>query len=605
MTASSHPNGYIIIDDVVFFLAKDQNGNPAFLEQPIATQEGDPMVPRRWRWNDWSRGLGDSRGILRGTVEYAENAFLGHIGRILPGPKVHTIETNLDDDVMAIIDVRTPADRILACGGTKVAEIDPSDHTVDTTETLSGTLLDMQVWLGDQVVVAAGDADDYYVRDSSGDYAQNSISKKARAFGRGPRREAGNRLVRGYDNTWSSCTAQNVTSVDNWSTEYVIGDPTRKVMRVFEHNRWDYVLKEEGLYTFDEDSQEESVGIGDIAAFASEENRYVFKWYDHVFICSLGGLFRYIQQGAARPVGIEELAWNESELQNVWPTAGEKFGKYMYVAFTDGTSTWIVQFRRGMEGDTSLGTGYTPISVIEKFTGACRAMFVSELASSSTPHLYYGSGGDIHYVKLSREGLPVEYRDSGTVTVKFAPTDLGSPMTVKQARSAEVIARNVAATRGVTLSAGFDGAAANNVGTPITSTTATFAQRFWTRGTNDEGRVIQLNVSMAVDDDDTPPEVRDLILNFEERPAVVPGYVLGLRLRDEDHEADVSSRKTARELRNLLRGHMDGELINVTDMWGETFAARVSTYQGEIPWQFNDSEPQMDVAITLRKLEYS
>lgn len=605
MTASgTQPLGYIVIDGEPFFLAKDRQGNYAYLEQPIPTQEGDPMVPRRWRWNDWSRGMGDSRGVLRGTVEYAENAFLGHLGRILPGPKIVTIETNCDDDVRAICEVDTPAVKIIVGGGTKVVEFDPVDDSVDHTETIAtADVTDLQPWIGDQVLVACGDSLDYYVRDNAGAYAQNSISKKARAFGRGPRREAGNRLVRGYDNAWSSCTAQNVTSVNNWSTDYIIGDALKKVNRVFIHDRSDYVLKEEGLYTFDEETSEESNRLGDLEHFASLENRWVFSWYDNVFICTRAGLYRYIAPGSARTVGIEELAWNESELRNLWPTAGIAFGKYMWVAFTNGTSTWVVQFRRAMDGDTSLGAPYTPISVVEKFTGLCYAMFVSD--KSGDPRVYYGASGDIHYFKVATDGYPVAFRDSGTVTVRFAPTDMGSPMTMKQARSIETIARNVAAARAVSWSAGFDGAAANAVGAAITSVSSGLASRFWTMGTNDAGRVIQLIASMTVNSTSTPPEIRDVVLNYEERPNVVPGFIIGLRLRDEDGEGDVRSRLTARELRDLIRGHMDGPLIQITDMWGETYAARIGTYQGEAPWQFNQADPQMDVAITLRKLEYS
>lgn len=603
MTVSTeHPNGHIVLGGDLFFLAKDKNGNYTYREQPVPTQEGDPMVPRRWRWNDWSRGMGDSRGVLRGTVEYAENAFLGHLGRILPGPKITTIETNCDSDVMAICEVTVPATKIIVGGGTKVVEFDPTDDSVDLTTTItSADVQDLQPWLGDQVLVACGDSVDYYVRSAAGAYAANSISKKARAFGRGPRRAAGNRLVRGYNNTWSSCTATNVTSVNNWSTEYVIGDSVHDVQRVFEHNRWDYVLKDDGLFTFDEDTSEESNALSDLEHFASTENRWVFKWYDHVFVCTVAGLYRFIQQGAARTVGIEELAWNESELRNVWPTAGVAFGKYMWVAFTDGTSTWIVQFRRALDGDSSMGAPYTPICVIEKFTGKCRAMFVSD--KSGVPRVYYGAAGDIHHFKVSRDGLPVDYRDSGTVTVRFAPTDMGSPMTLKQARSIESITRNLAAARAVSWTAGFDRGTANAVGAAITA--AGYTERFWTRGTNDAGRLVQLIASMTVNSTTTPPEIDDVILNYEERPEVVPGFIVGLRLRDNDGEGDVHSNLAARELRDLLRGYMDGALIEITDMFGDTYAARIGTYQGEVPWQFNAADPQMDIAITVRKLAYS
>jgi len=109
-------------------------------------------------------------------------------------------------------------------------------------------------------------------------------------------------------------------------------------------------------------------------------------------------------------------------------------------------------------------------------------------------------------------------------------------------------------------------------------------------------------------------EIRDVVVNYEERPVMVPGAVVGLRFRDFDSEGDVSSRLTAKESRELLESYLDGPVVDITDPWGDTYAARIggSTYssriggyQGEVKEQYRGEEPQVDVSVTIRKLAYS
>lgn len=595
----AQPAGVIIIDGEPFFLGKDQDGRPLWRAQMVQTQEGDPRVPRRKRFHDWSRGMGDSRGVFRGAVEYAENAYLA-MGRILPGPKVSTIQTNNDATVKDMCEVTVPADRILCGGGTKVVEVDPSDHTVASTATLTGDVLSVQPWKGDQVAVATGDSVDYYVRDNTGSYAQNSISKKARCFGL-----ANGSLVKGYQDTWARCDAENISGVDNWGTEYAIGDPSGLVRQVFGHNRWDYVLKDEGLYTFDDETSKESNTLTDLEAFKSAENRYVYRWYNHLYVCSLAGLYRYIQQGAARPVGPEVWNLNEGELADVYPTAGAAFGAWNYTAFYKKSSdkTYITMSRRAREGDHAEGSDITIVSVIYTFTGECRCMLISEL--SGNPRLYFAEDTDVSHFQLTRDGAPAEFRDSGSVTVWLSPTDLDSPMTTKQFRSVEVIGRNASANRTIQVKCKRDGGSAENVGSALTSLASTFGEAFWTRGTNDEARVLQLGIVLGVDSTSVAPEVRDLIVNYEDRPEMVQGAVVGLRLRDFDQAGEVVSQQTAQELKALLEGHMDGPVVQVTDPWGTTYPARLSQLEGDVTYQYFGSAPQLDMAVSIRRLEYS
>lgn len=597
VVAGAQPAAVVAINGIPFFLAKDERQRVAVKLRQVPTQEGDPTIPQRRRWNDWSRGLGDSRGVFRGAVEYAEYAYLP-TGRILPGPAVTQIETNLDGDVMDIVEVTAPANRVIAIGGTKAAEINPATHAVATTATLTGTLLSAQLW-DDQLAVAAGDSVDYYVRDNAGTYAQNSISKKSRAFGL----DGTGQLFRGYGDAVSKCSAANITSVNNWSADYAIGDPSGLVHQVFGHNRWDYVLKSEGLYSFDEDTSKEANVLTDLADFQNVENRQIGRWHDLIFVCSFAGLYRYMQQGAARTVGIEEVDLNESELSAVYPTAFAAFGHWAYVAYYKASTnvTYIVMMRRTLaDGDTGAGSPFTICSVVDRFTGLCRAMRISDLPTDT--ELFYGAGGDVRYFALTRDGRPASYQTGNTVTVRFAPTDFGSPMTLKCFRGLEVIARNPGS---IQMKAALDGGSDNNVGTAITSVSGGYAEKFWTRGTNDSGRVLQVVAAVTNASATAPTEIRDVVVNYEERPEMVQGWILGLRFRDFDTEGGIVSEKTGRELRELLEGHLDGAMVEFTDPYGEVYAARFSTFEGDLGDWFPGHEAQVDAAIAVRRLDYS
>ena len=608
---SRHPSYVMFVGDEPFLVARTDKGAPLFRPTKVPTQEGDPTTPRRKRYQDWSRGLGDSRGVFRGSVEYAENAYLGAPGRILPGPKVTAIDVNHDGDVTALVEVDAPASRILAGGGTKISAITPATDAITLERTVAGgAVLSMQRF-DTQVAIALGDSQDYEVRSAAGAYAANSFSKKARCFGLVGNPDTavtGAILAKGKGATRAVCSSSNITTVDGWSTELQIGKAEGNVNRIFSHNRWEYVLKDEGLYSFDEATSEEANLLTDLEAFPSSSNAFVFKWYDHIYVCTIAGLYRYIQQGASRTAGIEEIAFNESELANVYPTAGVAFGHAIVVAWTDGTSTWITQGRRAMEGDASSGSPVTFLSVVEKFTGLCKAMIVS--AKIGTPHVYYGareSGGhySVHRFGLSRDGRPSTFRDSGTVTVWMPPSDLDAPMTLKTFRGVEVVGRNASAGRTIQMKAKVDGGSANNVGSAITAFSSGYATAFWTLASNDEGRVLQLGLTMTCDSTATVPEVRDLVLNYEERPLMVDGFVVGLAFRDFFDAGDVTSRLSAEEQRATIEDAIAGRPLTIVDPTGRSFTGRIAHAAGEIAQQYRGEQAQVDMLVTVRELEYS
>lgn len=595
MTVSPLPANYITIDGKPYFILTEDK-RPNWSQEFVPTQAGDPLAPRWVRFNDWSRGMGDSRGLLRGAVEYAEAAYLGSIGRLLPGPAIGTIATAHSAPITCFVDVTAPASRVLAGGGTKVSEINPSTQAVTTSASFTGPIKSMALFI-DQVAIASGASVRFYKRNASGTYSQTADNLYADAFG-----ISGSTLVRGRGAYWSRCELADFMDDANWSAEFDIGDLSGNINQVFEHNRFDYILKDEGLYTYDDAADETANVIEDLRTWKSSENRSFARWNELLFIPSLGGLYRY--QGTARPVGIEEVNLNENEMRAAYPTAMAAFGRWAYVAYYDGTSTWICSMRRAQDGDSGMGSPFTLVSVVDKFTGKCLAMHVSSL--TSPPTLYYGGASNgVRYFALSRDGVPASYTTGGTTTVRFSPSDLNSPMTVKFFKSIEVYGRNAAAARAIQWQAGIDGGSLNNVGASITSLSNGYAQRFWTQGSNDEGRVIQLVATMTNNSASAPPEIREVQLNFEERPIMTTAFNTALRIEDEDSEGGIIDDRSAILKRSDLEALIDGAVVDVMDPWGETFKARISQLRLDTTQQMRDSYPVSAMPIQIRRLDYS
>lgn len=605
MTAVRQPGMVVDINGLPYFLARTKEGMPEYHPRQVQTQEGDPTVPRRYRWNDWSRGMGDSRGVFRGAIESATNAFLGMLGRILPGPKINTIATAHGATITSIVEVSAPAARIISFGGRYAKEVNPATQAVTATQdfgvgvSVSGSA---QLFI-DQVAIPLGAATQFYRRNASGTYSASTTTanyRYASCFGL----SAEGDLVRGRGATWSKCAAADFYATDgNWTAEYSIGDASGDVTEVGGFERWDYVLKEEGLYSFDSEQSKETNVLPDLKAFRSSENKRWFPWYNRLFLCTFAGLYRYVQNGGARTVGMEEAELNEGILTDAYPTAGAAFGKWAYVAFYDGTTTYICLVRNAKEGDANFGSPFTIVGTIDSFTGKCDAMLIS--SSPTNPTCYYGRGEDLAYFELTRTGRPKNYRDSGSTVITFAPSDLGSPMTVKYARGIEVIGRNASAVRTITFALAWDGGSFNTIGSAIEAFTASFASKFLTAGSNDSGRVAQLKATMVNNSTTTPPEIRDVVLNYEERPLMTDGAVFVLRLIDDDAEGEVSSNlKASEQLANIL-ALTDGAPVNFTDPWGETYSAAFSQFQGDLTAWPKDRVPQSVVALTMRRLDYA
>jgi hypothetical protein len=616
MTVGREPSCVIEINGQPYFLHKNPaTGQPDWHDREVETQEGDPTVPGRYRFNDWSRGMGDSRGLFKGAVESATNAYLGMIGRLLPGPKVGTIATGHNVAVTAIVEVSAPASRIISFGGQYAKEIDPSAWTVSTTKDFGGgaTVTGAQQFRG-QTAIGMGDAAQFQRRDASGTYAASTTTndgagdyRYATCFGLSPVGD----LTRGHGVNWSHCSAADFYGTNaNWSADYPIGDDNGKVTQVGNFERWDYVFKEEGLYTFDSTTSKETNVLPDIAAFRNSENKRWFTWFNRLFLCTFAGLYRYLQNGSARTVGIEDSELNEGLLTNAYPTAGVAFGKWAYVAYYDPTAahTYICALRNAASGDCNFGSPFTLTHVIDDFAGKCNAMIIT--SAPGTPHVVFARDTSLGYFQLSRDGRPVVWRDSGNTVVTFAPSDLdAAPMTVKYARSVESITRNVAAGRTAQFALSWDGGTFHDVGAALAA--PGFNNSYLTLTSNDTGLVPQLRVTLTNNSTATPPEVRDVILNYEQRPKYAQGAAGRIRLRDNDQEGDVSSRLSAYEQKSNLMAILDGPPFQFTDPYGDTYTAAARQYRtaytltgSDVDYQLAGEMPQPGILVLVRRLDY-
>lgn len=600
-----HPGFVILLNNEPFFLYKDETtGAPSWKFQQFPTQDGDPTNPGRFRWNDWSHGVGDSRGMFKGAVENCEKAWLGSPGRILPGPALTTIATGHTGDITCFVDVTLPAARLLAGGGTKVSEIN-SSHTVSASNTFgAGTVTSMALFI-DQVAIALGAGTDFQRRSAAGAYSVNTLAglQDVQCFGLSPEGD----LVRGKGAAWAKCSASDFYGTENWSLDLTLGDASGNIQQVIGHNRWDYVLKDEGLYWFDPDTSQESNALTDLVAFKSSQNRAYFRWYDQLYICTLAGLFRFISSGAARTVGAEEIESNESVLANSYPTAGAAFGKWAYIAYYNpgSATTYICVARRAREGDASFGSPLTIVSIIDSFSGNCRAMQITNFSGS--PELYYGvPTGNVKYMALTRNGLPTSFQSSGTTKVMMPPTEFGSVMTRKEIRSIQCIAKNLTGGQTVQFKVGVDGAAVANFGSALQALTGRFGEAFSSGVNAFVGRTIALEADMALVSPSAPPEIREIVVNFEERPTMVDGAEVLVRLDDMIEEGGYASRKTAQELKDLLEDMVDGDPVTVTDPEGTVWAAgRLFTLGAEPRYEFRGEKPQYVARFGLRKLDYA
>jgi hypothetical protein len=587
------PTSVVVVDGTPFFLAKDQNGLAEWEERWEPDREGDPAKPFRAPILTWHKGMGDSRGARPGAVHWSSNVYLGHEQVMLPGPQVLTITTALTSPIKALVDVGSGASRrLIALGGRYASEINSSLSVATTFDFGSGWDVKQAIEYNGEVVIAMGDGVRWWRRNSSATYEQNNYGstppneyRYADCFGI----TDDGWLARGRAHYWSKTINSNYFGgTGNWSAENPIGSPNRKILGVFAYNRWDYVLKQDGLYAFDPDIGQMVNELGDMAAYPATEANF-FRWFNRLMLCLPSGLHRYVQSSASRNVGLEEVRLTTTLIPNAYPTAGAAYGGWAYVAYydPDAAKTYITMFRQAEDGDSTTAP-FTPVCNIDEFNGRCNAMLMSDITGD--PRLYYARGTDVSHVRLSRNGLPRYYRN-GTGNVTFRPPDR-APHTRKRLTAIEIMTEGASATNTVTIEHSWDGSTWTADGTVTASGLTELAV-----SSNQEGYTLWLRITLNNQSATSPVSVTSIICQGHELPGARYVASAAFRLRDYDHEGPVQTRMTAQEQLEFLRARVGSSPVTVVTPYGEQRTLVMSVAAAnKIEWpKYHEPQPVFEV----------
>lgn len=593
----------VVIDEEPFAIMRDGE-NTLWRDVAAPIEQGDPKQPKIAAISDWSRGQGDSHGAVPGAVERAINAYLGHAGRILPGPAVTTVATPLNGDIRGIVDVGAGSSRRLVIGGGRYAiELDSALLVTATQDFGAGKSVTSMQAIKGELAVALGDGVRFWRRDAAGVWSECTTGsdsagdyRYADCFGI----TADGHLARGRGPYWSKSLNDNwSTGAGSWSAENQIGDSARRILGVFDFQRWDYVLKEDGLYAFDDSTIDMVNELPDMRGYPVTEASS-FAWYNRLFLCTPAGLYRYVQLGGARTVGLEDNRLNLTFDRDAYPTAGTAYGTWAYIAYYSPSSntTRIHMVRLATDGDATMSP-FTFVSAVDEFTGRCRAMAISDI--TGTPVVYYGAGSSLRYFQLSRNGLPVAFRTSGqTIVQQVVPSE--ARMTKRYLRSIKVEVENAGAGSYLDISWSWDGVSWNAMSPSIT--TNGISQRFVVPGSNDSGYTLWVRYALTNASASLPIAVKGIEIAMEERPATARAAIATLRLRDYLVEGKVASRLTAYEQLEFLRQRFALGSCTIVDPYGASWRAAITEIQGEGALAMMGKAAQPMVTIFLRELQY-
>ncbi len=125
-------------------------------------------------------------------------------------------------------------------------------------------------------------------------------------------------------------------------------------------------------------------------------------------------------------------------------------------------------------------------------------------------------------------------------------------------------------------------------------------------GTNDTGRTMQLVFTMTNGSGGTSPaEIREIKVNYDERPTLTPAYQATIRAVDYVDFGGGASRATGKATRAALLALAGGDVVTIVDPWGDSFTGRITIAQAIVNQQFAEANPMEDVTVQIRRLDYS
>lgn len=293
-----------------------------------------------------------------------------------------------------------------------------------------------------------------------------------------------------------------INSLSEWQTDLAVGKP-------------------EGIYAW---SANGSTNYLSLREYRSEHNgKHLTVWHQNLFCITVNDIIDY-QQGNT-PVGLAALKSNLSPVQGR-PTAMAAFGKYLFVAYFDGTDTYIVKLTPASGG--LYPYAIHPVTKIASYE--CKVMHAA-VDENDVTFLFYATASDttnkhdVGYCVVS----PVQSRLYATGGTWFSRL-MGEGDKTTTIQSITAYGVNLDASNHWTPALSWDGAAFAAIGDGSAINANGRVTKTTTAGANDSGIYYQLRLTEARSTTSNQPKLRALPVG--DGPAGI--IVEGLRQRAID-----------------------------------------------------------------------
>ena len=209
-------------------------GAPAFERIFLPVQEGDASQERQLVIDDWSRGIGDGIGAVRGAVEEARGVWLPP-GRILTGPKHHARDFTTLLGGATIEAIAEDETNLYVAAGQKVMELalgtDFATQTPVVSADLGADVKSLLPWRG-TVLAAMGSGRAYKVRTGSGAWKDTATGRAADTFGLSRTAGGGYGPVMGIGAAWA-----RMVPYDEYRQPVGVGKKARDLITIGTNDR--------------------------------------------------------------------------------------------------------------------------------------------------------------------------------------------------------------------------------------------------------------------------------------------------------------------------------------------------------------------------------
>jgi len=412
--------------------------------------------------------------------------------------------------------------------------------------------------------------------------------------------------------TWATAWGTDDTGPGDspWGALYGVGDTGRDINSLIEWGRWLYIGKPDGLFSGDTDGNLWNQ-IPEVIESASNCLR-LEKWQGMLWAPTILGLYRYTGFNA-RTQGPEVVITNASAIRGGYFTAIAKAGHWAYGGFkAQNGTTYILTSRLREAQEPGVGEVIWHGGIGIGFTSAFTITDMVTSTVTSPPRLWVVLNGVFIYSYTLNKDGSINPTDSNYASVADTQTnaylsciDLDSPGTPKAGHFVEVhTAGTLEATKKwVKVYANWDGGGWNQVSSTIETVSTTFTRLFWTAGSNDTGRSLQLRIMMQSDSTSARPEVERVTVNLIESPRREPAIRCGVKLAD-----NLDKKRSLKQMMTDIEALFSGTVYSLTDPddpAAGTLKVIAHDYEYVEVEQLGTQQAEKQCNLTLRVVSYS